>query len=304
MEHYYFIQKGNRKQGPFKLEQLKQQIIYFDELIWRSDSDVWKKASDYEELSQIFIIKPPPTPKEQRITEVNQRFKSEIIGILTFSYIVISILISIISCVVAQTSWEKYLKDTDGKYLGNNKSGSPGYVTLYELNANKRYPMYTPNYNNESAYGYGQSFWFRPFRAFGSTIYLTNEEQSDSSSLFFNLMLSSFASLSFIFIGFAIVYYGIKRNSPNEQPDIESNNDIERKAKLHDESTKRETLTNKIKESESNLKVITSKVETKAPQSETEKDLKVFLLSLFIASLGFVLLHEFLVHFKVIQSFW
>jgi hypothetical protein len=55
MGQYYFIEKNGTKLGPYELSGLKQQIIYFDELIWRSDSDKWRKAADYEELSDILI---------------------------------------------------------------------------------------------------------------------------------------------------------------------------------------------------------------------------------------------------------
>jgi hypothetical protein len=35
MEHYYFIQKNGVNKGPFKLHELKLQVIFVDELIWR-----------------------------------------------------------------------------------------------------------------------------------------------------------------------------------------------------------------------------------------------------------------------------
>lgn len=221
MEQYYFIEKNGTKLGPYKLSELKQLTIYFDELIWRSDSDQWRKAADYEELSDIIIINPPPTPKEKKIAEVNENFTGKIIAQLAFAYFLASLLFGFISYSIAQSSWEKYLKDTEGKYLGNNpSSNSSGFITLYELNANKRYPSYLPNSNNESAYGYGQGFWFRPFKAFGSTVYLTLEEQKNSSLLLGHLILSSFASLSFIFVIFGIIYYVIKRADFEEEPEM------------------------------------------------------------------------------------
>lgn len=214
MEQYYFVEKNGNKLGPFKLEDLKQQTIYFNDLVWRSDSDQWKEAGDFEELNGIFIIKPPPTPKEQNIAEVNKKFINEIISRLVVLYIVASSLIGFTSYSIAQASWDKYLKETEGKYLGNTRSSnSSGSITLYELSANKRYPYYVPNSNNESAYGYGQSFWFRPFKAFGATVYLTTEEQRSSSTLLGNLILSSFASLSFIFVVIGLIYYAMQRGS-------------------------------------------------------------------------------------------
>lgn len=225
-ELYYFIQQEGTKKGPFKLPELKELTIYFDELVWRSDSDQWKKASEFEELSGIFIIKPPPTPKEQKIAEVNRNFTGKIIGQLAISYFIVSFLIGFISFGIAQASWDKYLKDTGGKYLGNNyrsqsssSFSSPfSVITAAELYDNRRYKLYFSGENNESKYGYGQGFWFRPFKAFGSTIYLTLEEQKNSILLMGHLILSSFASLSFIFMIIGIIYYAIKRTDLADKP--------------------------------------------------------------------------------------
>jgi hypothetical protein len=227
MEQYYFIEKNGTKLGPYKLSELKQQTIYFNDLIWRSDSDQWKKASEFEELIDIFIIEPPPTPKEQKIAEVNRNFTGQIIGQLSVFYVITSLLIGFISYSIAKSSWDNYLVETGGKYLGNtyNNNSSSNWISNAELYANRRYKYYTPGRNNESAYGYGQGFWFRPFKAFGSTIYLTEEEQNNSGLLVGNLILSSFASLSFIFIIIGIIYYAIKRTDLADKPkNKESNN--------------------------------------------------------------------------------
>jgi hypothetical protein len=204
------------------LSELKQQTIYFNDLIWRSDSDQWKKASDFDELSDIIFIAPPPTPKEQKIAEVNRNFTGKFIGQLVAFYVIISFLLGIISSSIAQSSWDNYLKETGGKYLGNtyNNNSPSNMITSGELYDNRRYEYYTPGRNNESAYGYGQGFWFRPFKVFGSTIYLTEEEQNNSGLLMWNLFLSSFASLSFIFIIIGIIYYAIKRSDLADNPEI------------------------------------------------------------------------------------
>lgn len=186
MEHYYFIEKNGTKLGPYKLNELKQQTIYFDELIWRSDSDLWKKASDFEELNGIYIVKPPPTPKEQKIAKVNREFTSRDIKMLFIIYILTSLFLGLISTEIAKSSW-----------VGRK---------------NNRYPYSFPGRDTEKMYSNNEQFLFRPFKAFGSTIYLTEDERWDSSVLLRNLTLSSFASLSFIFFGIGIVYYAIKRN--------------------------------------------------------------------------------------------
>jgi hypothetical protein len=220
MEKYYFIEKNGTKQGPYKLSELKQQTIYFNELIWRSDSEQWKKASDFEELIDIFIITPPPTPKEQKVAEINRKFTGQIIGQLVIFYVMASLLIGFISYSIAQSSWDKYLKETGGKYLGNtyNNNSSSNWISSQELYDNRRYKLYFQGENNESKYGYGQGFWFRSFKAFGSTIYLTFEEQKNSNLFMGHLFLSSFASLSFIFMIIGFIYYAIKRTDLADKP--------------------------------------------------------------------------------------
>jgi len=259
MEHYYFIQQNGTKKGPFKLSEIKELIIYFDELVWRSDSDQWKKASELEELIDILIVKPPPTPKEKKINQLNKKFVSQTIWWLMFSYIITSLLIGFISYGIAQSSWGKYLQKTGDKYLNNfqdssEDEGRPPLISQEELNAilndpkingydklkamsdasdfrkkndglisyqelidNKRYPFYFKGQNNESNYGNGQGFWFRPFKAFVSTVYLTEDEQNNSNLLLLHLFLSSFASLSFVFIIIGIIFYVIKRTNVKDK---------------------------------------------------------------------------------------
>ena len=87
------------------MSELKQQTIYFNELIWRSDSDQWKKASDFEELKDIFIIKPPLTPKEENKKEFNNKFYRSSLPIIIVIYILVSFFLSIISFIIANNSW-------------------------------------------------------------------------------------------------------------------------------------------------------------------------------------------------------
>lgn len=107
MKQYYFIEKNGTKLGPYKLNELKQQTIYFNELIWRSDSDQWKKASDFEELKDIFIIKPPLTPLEENKKDFNNKFFRSRLPIIIVIYILASTLLSIISFSIASDGWEK-----------------------------------------------------------------------------------------------------------------------------------------------------------------------------------------------------
>ena len=117
MEKYYFIEKDGAKLGPFKLDDLKSQIIYFDELVWRSDSENWKKASEYEELHEYYIIKPPLTPIEEKNKNFNEYFFKTIVVSSIVVYIIISLLISVTSFSIATNSWTT----VKNKYLINKE---------------------------------------------------------------------------------------------------------------------------------------------------------------------------------------
>ena len=62
MEYYYA--EGSEKKGPFSLEELKQQAINRDTLIWYSGQPNWKPAFEIPELVSLFgappLSDPPP----------------------------------------------------------------------------------------------------------------------------------------------------------------------------------------------------------------------------------------------------
>jgi hypothetical protein len=106
MEQYYFIQQKGVKKGPFKLNELKSENVFFDELVWRSDDDKWKKASEFEELTGIYLIKPPLTPLEIEKNEINKEFFKKVIPNTLGIYFILFLIISISSFLIANSSWE------------------------------------------------------------------------------------------------------------------------------------------------------------------------------------------------------
>lgn len=126
MEQYYFIQQNGVKKGPFKLKELKSENIFFDELVWRSDDDKWKKASEFEELAGIYLIKPPLTPLEIEKNEIDKEFFKKVIPNTLGIYFILFLIISISSFLIADSSWneirEPYLtnKDDIGKNVHNS----------------------------------------------------------------------------------------------------------------------------------------------------------------------------------------
>ncbi len=56
----YFYSDGKEKHGPLSLEELKQENIANDTLIWFEGLDDWTPASDLEEMKPTLELKPPP----------------------------------------------------------------------------------------------------------------------------------------------------------------------------------------------------------------------------------------------------
>lgn len=56
----YFYSKGQEKEGPVTLEQLKEMGIQPKTLIWHEGLEDWKEALDIEELKELFELSPPP----------------------------------------------------------------------------------------------------------------------------------------------------------------------------------------------------------------------------------------------------
>jgi hypothetical protein len=119
MELYYFVEKnGGKKQGPYQLTDLKKQIIYPEQLIWHSDNEQWKKVFDFAELQGAFIMKPPLTPNDQKIADINASIIKKTLKNIVLIYFFTSLILSILSYVVASSSLEKF----SSKYKNDNNS--------------------------------------------------------------------------------------------------------------------------------------------------------------------------------------
>lgn len=56
----YFISNNGVQKGPLTFEQLKEQEINKDTLVWKEGTSDWVKASEVEELVPILELLPPP----------------------------------------------------------------------------------------------------------------------------------------------------------------------------------------------------------------------------------------------------
>lgn len=60
VKYLYFIIIDGNQEGPFTLEQLIEQKINEETLVWRKDLDNWTKASDIVEIKNLIAYNPPP----------------------------------------------------------------------------------------------------------------------------------------------------------------------------------------------------------------------------------------------------
>ena len=69
----YFYSNDNEKNGPFSFEELKNENIKKETLIWYEGLDDWTKAEYVLEIKEILELSPPPIiPSEQNINTENE----------------------------------------------------------------------------------------------------------------------------------------------------------------------------------------------------------------------------------------
>jgi len=120
MKHYH-IYIDNKQKGPFSLEELKEQKITNQTLVWFEGQIDWQKASEIEELKEIFKKVPPPikaftqTPPipenetSKPILENEEDSVSKILGINKSTFLIFATIIVII--IVAFTYYQNYNKE-------------------------------------------------------------------------------------------------------------------------------------------------------------------------------------------------
>jgi hypothetical protein len=60
----YYIEQNGKSQGPYSLEELKEQKIIGNTLVWKDGNPDWKIADEFEELKSIIKTTPPPLPNQ------------------------------------------------------------------------------------------------------------------------------------------------------------------------------------------------------------------------------------------------
>ena len=89
----YYLNNGQENSGPFDKEQLKEQKITKDTLVWSEDMNDWKKAGEIDELKIILLNIPPPiynSPKNEFEKPRKRSFlKYTLIGIFLIAFVAI-----------------------------------------------------------------------------------------------------------------------------------------------------------------------------------------------------------------------
>lgn len=68
----YFFALDNEKHGPFSLDELKNESIAKDTLIWYEGLDDWTPASELDVMHEILELQPPPLPATASDESVNE----------------------------------------------------------------------------------------------------------------------------------------------------------------------------------------------------------------------------------------
>lgn len=68
----YFTHNGQDEKGPFDFDQLKNQKISKETMIWFEGVKNWTRAGEIEELKDLFVQTPPPFKREQPNSNIDQ----------------------------------------------------------------------------------------------------------------------------------------------------------------------------------------------------------------------------------------
>lgn len=136
MNKFFIITNGETK-GPYDLSELKILNIKSDSLVWNSTLDNWVKASEVEELKDLFKYSPPPIPSESIIAppidvnikitkspeEILRAKKAPIILskeiTIIFKLILLSTTLALVAYLVLIVFYSSIVKTSEMKYASN-----------------------------------------------------------------------------------------------------------------------------------------------------------------------------------------
>lgn len=210
MERLYFTSNNNTKEGPFKLEELLQQFLKADTLIYRNDLDSWKSIEEFEELNENILLTLPKLPIEiQKDAKILLLQKTSVNTIKY--YVMSSILLALITTIISMTSWHNYQSKLH-QYHNNIYSENSRNVMLELEN---RYSFFDIQYRREIVENSSgecnasmtQESILRPWYALTATNFVRCDEKDNFGILFLDLLGSCLKFLFIIFILLGIYQY-------------------------------------------------------------------------------------------------
>jgi hypothetical protein len=88
----YYLHNGQENSGPFDKEELREQKINKNTLVWAEDWNEWKKAGEIDEL-KIILLSIPPTPSPPKHNLKRHQIASKKFNFIKYLVIAISLLV-------------------------------------------------------------------------------------------------------------------------------------------------------------------------------------------------------------------
>lgn len=127
MKQYYFSD-GQERFGPFSFEELRNQSISKDTLIWHEGLDEWIKAGDLPELTTLFELPtmPPPVngPNIPSVTPSNPSVLDSSTELKPKTWLVESILMTVLCCLPFGVAAIVNAAKVDSRYAAGDYEGA------------------------------------------------------------------------------------------------------------------------------------------------------------------------------------
>jgi len=91
----YFYSDGTNSYGPFTLEELTEKNITRETMVWFQELGEWKPAGSVPELSEMFVLTPPPVAKPVAQNPFQDNFNHHV---PPKNYLLESILVTLFCC--------------------------------------------------------------------------------------------------------------------------------------------------------------------------------------------------------------
>lgn len=189
MDKYYFIERNGQKDGPFKLNELKDQKIFENDLVWSNHIENWTEAKNLEELKAIIFIKPPQTKNElieENISIDNQKIKE----IVIFRIVNLFLILTIVCTAIAYNNTKDFMSHS------------------------------LSNRNGKEWYYFSESLFTRSINAAFNNCTIESGEYDSDFKLLFNLSLSSLLLFLIVCLPLGYVYFLLNRSTKEHYQNI------------------------------------------------------------------------------------